>query len=41
VLTADTAALQKFVLQHLGKDELFGDAGEFIRQTNRVPAAAK
>jgi hypothetical protein len=41
ILTADTAALQKFVLQHLGKDELFGDAGEFIRQTNRVPAAAK
>lgn len=38
VLTAETRELQKFVLQHLGKDELFGDSEEFLRQTNTVPA---
>jgi hypothetical protein len=31
ILTAETAALQKFVVQHLGKDELFGDFGEYQR----------
>jgi hypothetical protein len=31
ILTAETAALQKFVRQHLGKDELFGDFGEYQR----------
>jgi hypothetical protein len=30
-LTADTAALQKFVLAHLGKGELFGDFGDYQR----------
>jgi len=35
ILTADTAALQKFVVQHLGKDELFGDYGDY----ERVPAS--
>lgn len=39
VLTAETRALQKFVLQHLGKDELFGNGGELVRQTNGVPTA--
>lgn len=38
ILTADTAALQKFVKQHLGKDELFkGEGGDFKKQ----PPAAK
>ncbi|HEY5043865.1 MAG TPA: hypothetical protein VIK53_17980 [Verrucomicrobiae bacterium] len=41
VLTAETDALQQFVLNHLGKDELFSDGGDFIRQTNDVPAAPK
>jgi hypothetical protein len=31
ILTAETAALQKFVLQHLGKDELFGDFDDYQR----------
>lgn len=39
VLTAKTRELQKFVLKHLGQDELFGDAEEMIRQTNSAPAA--
>jgi len=39
VLTAETRDLQKFVLQHLGKDELFGDGGDLVRQTNGAPAA--
>jgi hypothetical protein len=34
ILTAETAALQKFVHQHLGKDELFGEFGDY----ERVPA---
>lgn len=38
MLTADTAALQKFVLQHLGKDELFGESTAYVRQTNAAPA---
>jgi hypothetical protein len=37
ILTADTASLQKFVKQHLGKDELFNDGGDFKKQ----PDAAK
>lgn len=31
ILTAETAALQKFVLQHLGKDELFGNFDDYQR----------
>lgn len=31
ILTAETAALQKFVLAHLGKDELFGEFGDYER----------
>jgi hypothetical protein len=31
ILTAETAALQKFVLKHLGKDELFGEYGDYER----------
>jgi hypothetical protein len=38
VLTAETRALQKFVLKHLGKGELFSDGGDLVRQTNGVPA---
>lgn len=34
LLTADTRDLQKFVLKHLGTNELFKDAGEMVRQTN-------
>jgi hypothetical protein len=37
ILTADTSALQKFVLKHLGADELFGNGGDYKRQS----AAAK
>lgn len=33
ILTADTADLQKFVLNHLGTNELFGDFGEMARRT--------
>jgi hypothetical protein len=29
ILTAETAALQKFIQQHLGEDELFGKGGDF------------
>jgi len=32
ILTAETDALQKFVLQHLGKGELFGDDTDYKRQ---------
>lgn len=32
VLTADTADLQKFVLKHLGTNELFKDYGEMVRR---------
>ena len=31
ILTADTGALQKFVLKHLGKDELFSDGADYRR----------
>lgn len=31
ILTAETRALQKFVLKHLGKDELFGDSTDYHR----------
>lgn len=33
ILTAETGALQKFVLKHLGKDELFSDGTDYRRQT--------
>jgi hypothetical protein len=36
VLTADTQELQKFVLKHLGTNELFNEPGELVRQTNAV-----
>jgi len=38
VLTAETRDLQKFVLKHLGKGELFSEGGEMFRRTNSVPA---
>jgi hypothetical protein len=41
ILTAETAALQKFVLRHLGKDELFGDFGEYQRLTDRPATPVK
>lgn len=41
ILTAETRELQKFVLKHLGKGELFSDGGDMFRRTNGVPAAAK
>ncbi len=31
ILTAETRALQKFVLKHLAKDELFGDSTDYRR----------
>jgi hypothetical protein len=34
VLTADTRDLQKFVLKHLGTNELFKDEGEMVRISN-------
>ncbi len=40
-LTADTRDLQKFVVKHLGKDELFSDGGDLTRITNAVPAPPK
>ena len=39
LLTADTHDLQKFVLKHLGKDELFKKPDTMVRQTNSVSAA--
>jgi len=39
VLTAGTRDLQRFVLKHLGEDELFVKPDEMIRRTNGVPAA--
>jgi hypothetical protein len=41
VLTAGTRDLQKFVLKHLGKDELFEPPDEMIRTTNTIPAATQ
>jgi hypothetical protein len=38
VLTAGTRDLQRFVLKHLGEDELFEKPDEMIRRTNSVPA---
>ena len=35
VLTADTKALQNFVLSHLGTNELFKEGGEMVRSTNK------
>lgn len=32
VITAETAALQKFVLKHLGDGELFGDKSRMVRR---------
>lgn len=37
ILTAETAAMQKFIQQHLGEDELFGEGGDYKKQV----AAAK
>ena len=34
ILTAETAALQKFVLKHLGEDELFGKGTDYKRQAD-------
>ena len=34
ILTAETGALQKFVLKHLGADELFGKSGDYKRQAD-------
>lgn len=34
VLTADTKALQNFVLSHLGTNELFKESGEMVRSTS-------
>lgn len=39
VLTAGTRDLQKFVLKHLGKDELFDKPDEMIRKIDTIPAA--
>jgi len=36
VITADTSALQNFVLKHLGTNELFKEAGEMVRRTNET-----
>lgn len=33
ILTAETGALQKFVVKHLGEDELFSKGGDYRRQT--------
>lgn len=39
--TADTRELQKFILKHLAKGELFSDGGDLVRLTNGVPAVPK
>ena len=41
ILTAETRDLQKFILKHLGKGELFGDGGDLVRQTNGASAAVQ
>ena len=41
VLTAGTRDLQKFVLKHLGKDELFEKPDEMVRKTGTIPAATQ
>ena len=38
ILTAETGALQKFVLKHLGKDELFGDGTSYRRPEAAAPS---
>ncbi len=38
IFTAETRDLQKFILQHLGKGELFSEGGDLVRRTNIVPA---
>jgi hypothetical protein len=38
VLTAGTRDLQRFVLKHLGEDELFEKPDAMVRRTNSVPA---
>ncbi len=37
VLTADTRGLQRFVLKHLGTNELFKESGEFVKRTDQKP----
>ncbi|MDB6018301.1 MAG: hypothetical protein JWR19_2790 [Pedosphaera sp.] len=37
LLTAGTRDLQRFVLKHLGKDELFKEPEDFARNTNAIP----
>jgi hypothetical protein len=39
LLTASTRELQKFVINHLGENELFAKGGEMTRLTNSAPAA--
>jgi hypothetical protein len=39
LLTAATADLQKFVLEHLGDGELFDEAGELVRPSGKTPPA--
>ena len=34
ILTAETSQLQKFMLKHLGKDELFSDGTDYLHQTD-------
>jgi len=41
ILTAETAALQKFVLQHLAKNELFGEFGDYERAAASPATPAK
>ena len=41
VLTAGTRDLQKFVLKHLGEDELFEKPDEMICKTDTIPAATR
>ena len=41
VLTAGTRDLQKFVLKHLGEDELFEKPDEMIRNPDTIPAASQ
>ena len=40
-LTAETRDLQKFILKHLAKGELFSDGGDLTRTTNAVSAPPK
>jgi len=38
ILTAETSVLQKFVVKHLGKGELFSDGGDYRRPTGAAEA---